>query len=159
MMNGWGGGYDGGASVIGGILMVAFWVAIIAGIALLVVWLTRQVSGGATQSNAGGGAGAWAAEMPHMRTDGGAVGGTPAPGVVALGGRAPRRDRRAAAGSLAFTAAKGVIHRGHRHAAHVRRLAEPPVAARLADRHVLVIEVADLADRRHALDVDLPDFS
>ncbi|HXH05328.1 MAG TPA: 50S ribosomal protein L22, partial [Vicinamibacterales bacterium] len=32
--------------------------------------------------------------------------------------------------------------------------AEPAAAPRLADRHVLVLEVAHLADRRHALDVD-----
>ena len=67
MMNGWGGGYDGGASVIGGILMMAFWVAIIAGIVLLVVWLTRQVSGGQTQSNAGGGSGDSALDILNMR--------------------------------------------------------------------------------------------
>ena len=67
MMNGWGGGYDGGASVIGGILMMAFWVAIIAGIVLLVVWLTRQASGGQTQSNAGGGPGDSALDILNMR--------------------------------------------------------------------------------------------
>ena len=31
--------------------------------------------------------------------------------------------------------------------------------ARLADRDVLVVDVADLADRREALDVDLPDLT
>lgn len=48
MMNGsgWDNGYDGGMSVFGGILMMTFWVALIVGIVLLVVWLTRQVAGG-----------------------------------------------------------------------------------------------------------------
>jgi len=46
MNNGWEHGYDGGMSVFGGILMMVFWVAIIVGIVLLVVWLTRQVAGG-----------------------------------------------------------------------------------------------------------------
>lgn len=44
MMDGWGGGY-GGTSAVGGILMMVFWVAIIVGIVLLIVWLVRQTSG------------------------------------------------------------------------------------------------------------------
>src|SRR5688572_21177116 len=64
-----------------------------------------------------------------------------------------------AARGLALTAAERVINRVHRHAADVRALPEPAVAPRLADRHVLVIGVADLADRRDALDVDLPDLA
>ncbi|MDO8737090.1 MAG: SHOCT domain-containing protein [Thermoleophilia bacterium] len=39
-------GMDGGLGVFGGILMMVFWAAIIVGIVLLVVWLTRQVAGG-----------------------------------------------------------------------------------------------------------------
>ena len=46
----------------------------------------------------------------------------------------------------AFAAAERVIDRVHGDAAHVRLLAQPPVAAGLADRHVLEVEVADLAD-------------
>jgi len=46
MMNNWGGGYDGGTSAVGGILMMVFWVAIIVGVVLLVVWLVRSVAGG-----------------------------------------------------------------------------------------------------------------
>ena len=65
----------------------------------------------------------------------------------------------AAAGGLALTAAERVIHRIHRDAADVRPLAQPPAPPGLADRHVLVIDVADLADRGEALDVDLPDFA
>src|SRR4051812_48980999 len=79
--------------------------------------------------------------------------------LVALRRLAPRRHRVTAAGRLAFTAAEGVIHGIHGDAAHVRTLAQPPAAARLADRYVLVIEVADLADRRHALGVDLADLA
>jgi hypothetical protein len=50
----------------------------------------------------------------------------------------------AAAGRLAFTAAERVIDRVHRDAAHVRPLTHPAAPARFADRHVLVIDVADL---------------
>jgi hypothetical protein len=57
----------------------------------------------------------------------------------------------AAAGGLALAATERVIDRVHRHAAHVRPLAEPAAATRLPDRHVLVVEVAHLADRRHAV--------
>src|SRR5688572_2323210 len=64
-----------------------------------------------------------------------------------------------AAGGLAFAAAERVIHRVHRDAAHVRPLAHPARAARLADRHVLVVDVADLAHRGEALDVDEPDLA
>lgn len=52
MNNGWNNGFDGGMSVFGGILMMVFWAAIIVGVVLLVVWLTRQVAGG--QSYGGG---------------------------------------------------------------------------------------------------------
>src|SRR5262245_12612805 len=64
-----------------------------------------------------------------------------------------------AAGGLAFTAAERMIDRVHRHAADVRPLAEPPAAARLADRHVLVIEVADLTDGGETLHVDLANLA
>src|SRR5436190_1387461 len=77
------------------------------------------------------------------------------PRLVALGRLAPRRHRVTAARGLALAAAERVVHRVHCHAAHVRALAEPAAAPRLADRHVLVIKVADLADRRDALDEDL----
>ncbi len=70
------------------------------------------------------------------------------PGLVALGRLAPRRHRVTAAGGLAFTTTERVVDRVHGHAAHVRTLAQPAAAAGLADRHVLVVEVADLADRR-----------
>src|SRR4029077_1080710 len=70
--------------------------------------------------------------------------------LVALGRHAPRRHRVPAARGLAFTAAERVVHRVHRHAAHVRPLAQPAAAPGLADRHVLVVDVADLADRRVA---------
>ena len=54
MMDGWGwGGYGGGISVIGYILMMMFMVAIIAGFVLLVVWLVRQTSGGVSASGTG----------------------------------------------------------------------------------------------------------
>ncbi len=56
MMDGWGAGGYGGAGAIGGILMMIFWVAIIVGVVLLVVWLVRQTAGpGATAGAPPGG--------------------------------------------------------------------------------------------------------
>src|SRR4029077_20278660 len=78
--------------------------------------------------------------------------------LVALGRQAPRRHGMPSAGRLAFASAERVVDRIHRDAAHVRALAEPAAAPGLADRHVLVLDVADLADRRVALDVDLADL-
>src|SRR5688572_24047095 len=83
----------------------------------------------------------------------------PVPRLVTLGRHAPRRHGVPAARGLAFAAAERVIHRVHRDAAHVRALAEPAAAARLPDRHVLVVDVADLPDRRDALDADLADLA
>ncbi len=45
MMYGWGTSY-GGPGILGGLLMMAFWVVVVIGIILLVVWLTRQAAGG-----------------------------------------------------------------------------------------------------------------
>src|SRR5687768_10101894 len=59
-----------------------------------------------------------------------------------------------AAGGLAFTAAERVVDRVHGDAAVMRLLAEVTGAAGLADRHVLVLEIADLSDRRIAANVD-----
>src|SRR5262245_33021864 len=75
--------------------------------------------------------------------------------LVALRRLAPRRHRMPAARCLPLTAAERVIDRVHRHAAHVWTLAKPAAAPCLADRDVLVVKVADLPDRRHALDIDL----
>src|SRR5260370_30451085 len=65
----------------------------------------------------------------------------------------------ASAGRLALAAAQRMVDRVHRDAADVRPDAEPAAASGLADRHVLVIDVADLADRREALHVDLADLA
>src|SRR5206468_7798765 len=67
-------------------------------------------------------------------------------------GLAPRRHRVAAARALALTAAERVVDRVHGHTAHVRALALPPVAARLADLHQRRLGVTDGADRRAAVD-------
>src|SRR6266545_6159303 len=64
-----------------------------------------------------------------------------------------------AARGLAFAAAERMIDRVHRDAAHVRSLPEPAAAAGFANRDVLVIEIADLADRGEALHVDLADLA
>src|SRR5687767_2351390 len=87
------------------------------------------------------------------------IGVLAAAGLVSLRRLTPRRHRMTAARRLAFTAAERVIHRVHRHAAHVWTLAQPAAATGLADRHVLVIDVADLADRRQAVLIDLADLA
>src|SRR6185369_17765787 len=56
-------------------------------------------------------------------------------------------------------AAERMIDRVHRDAPHVRTLTQPAAASRFADRDVLVIEIADLPDRRVTLAVDLPDLA
>src|ERR1039457_21610 len=74
----------------------------------------------------------------------------------ALGLPAPRRGRMAPSRSLALAAAHRVVDGVHRDAAVVRLPAEPAVAAGLADGDVLVLEVADLADRGVAVDTHAP---
>src|SRR5262245_27870866 len=64
---------------------------------------------------------------------------------------APRRDRMPPAGGLAFAAAVRMVHRVHGDAAVMGRLAHPSRAARLTQGDVLVIDVAHLADGRHAV--------
>ena len=59
---------------------------------------------------------------------------------------APRRHRVTAALRLALAATVRMVDRVHRRAAHRRPLALPPAAARLAARHVLVVDVPDLPD-------------
>src|SRR6185503_23991 len=95
--------------------------------------------------------------LPSLNDE--SVGVLPAARLVALRRLAPRRHRMPAARGLALAAAERVIDRVHRDAAHVRTLAHPAAAARLADRHVLVVDVADLADRREALDADVPELA
>src|SRR6476646_4575091 len=72
------------------------------------------------------------------------------PRALAERRHAPRGHRVAAALRLALAAAVRVVDRVHRAAADGRALALPAAAAGLAARDVLVIDVADLADRRTA---------
>ena len=74
-------------------------------------------------------------------------------------GYAPRGDRVTAARGAALAAAERVVDRVHGDAAHVRALAQPAAAAGLADRDVLVVEVADLADGGDAVEEELPDLA
>src|SRR5215471_4056252 len=60
---------------------------------------------------------------------------------------------------LAFTTTERMVDRVHRDAAVVRTDPEPTAATRFAERHVFVIEIADLADRRVALDEDLANLA
>src|SRR5580692_8686435 len=64
---------------------------------------------------------------------------------------APRCHGMPAARSLSFTAAMRMVYRVHRYTAVVRTLTQPPRPSGFADRHILVIDVADLPDRRHAV--------
>src|SRR6185437_5739435 len=73
-----------------------------------------------------------------------------APGALAERRHAPRRDRMAATLRLALAAAVRVVDGVHRGAAHRRTLSAPAAAAGLAARDVLVVDVADLVDRRAA---------
>src|SRR5262245_38928316 len=57
----------------------------------------------------------------------------------------------ATARGAALAAAVRMVDRVHGHAAHYRTLAEPPAATGLADYDVLVVRVADGADRGDAL--------
>src|SRR5713101_4079531 len=78
-----------------------------------------------------------------------------APRLVSLGRLAPR-GHRVVALPLAFAAPHGMVDRIHHRSTNRRPEALPAHAARLADGHVLVVEVADLADRGHAVELDLP---
>ena len=60
---------------------------------------------------------------------------------------------------FALAAAVRVIHRVHRDAAIVRHLAHPALASGLAERYVFVLDVAHLADGRHALHRHAADFA
>src|SRR5450759_3297634 len=74
--------------------------------------------------------------------------------LVAARRLAPRRHRVTSARGLAFAAAVRVVDRVHGHAAIVRTLAQPARAPGLADGNVFVVQVANLPDRRHAIDQD-----
>src|SRR5205823_3597435 len=73
-----------------------------------------------------------------------------APRALAERRHAPGRDRVPAALRLPLAAAVRVVDGVHRRAAHGRALPLPAAAARLAAGDVLVVDVADLADRRPA---------
>src|SRR5689334_21795790 len=75
----------------------------------------------------------------------------PAPRLVALGRLAPRRHRMVAL-ALALAAPHRMVDGVHDRAPDGWAEALPPHATGLADRDVLVVEIADLADRRHAVE-------
>src|ERR1700750_3132399 len=76
--------------------------------------------------------------------------------LVAARRLAPWRHRMPAARGLALAAAVRVIDRVHGHAAVGWTNALPAVASRLTDGHVLVVRIAHLPDRCHALDQHAP---
>src|SRR6202042_3523291 len=71
-------------------------------------------------------------------------------GAVTQGGHAPRGHRVTTGGRRALATAVGVVGRVHRGPAGLRAHAHVPLASRLADLDVLVVGVADGADRRAA---------
>src|ERR1700730_2131560 len=75
-------------------------------------------------------------------------------GAVAERGLAPRRLGVAAGPGLALATAVRMVAGVHGRASHGRAYAKPPAPAGLAPRFVLVLDIADLADRRLAAHVD-----
>src|SRR5262249_37577927 len=80
-------------------------------------------------------------------------------GLEALGRRAPRRHRVVPAAAAVGAAAHRMVDRVHADAANGRTNAAPAVRAGLADRAQVVLLVADLADHRAAVNVDLADLA
>src|ERR1700722_7907608 len=79
-----------------------------------------------------------------------------ATGLLSLGVPAPGRDRmRVALTGLAFAAAVRVVYRIHRQPAHRRTHATPADGAGLAVLAQIVLIVAELPERRAAIDVHL----
>src|SRR5262245_45094154 len=78
--------------------------------------------------------------------------------LVPLGRTAPRRHRMIAL-SLALAASHGMVDRIHDSPAHRGPETLPADSSRLADRDILVIQVPDLPDRRHAVELYLPDLA
>src|SRR4029079_5576133 len=79
-----------------------------------------------------------------------------ATGPIAHRRLAPRRLGRHPRGGLALPAAARMVTRVHDRARDLRALAQVAGPAGLAEVLVLVVEVADLADRGHAPDRDAP---
>src|SRR4051812_27274937 len=75
-------------------------------------------------------------------------------GFLALGRNTPRRHRMATARGAALTTTVRVVDRVHGDTAVVRALAEPAIAAGLADRRVHVIGVRHRAHAGEALAMD-----
>src|SRR5882672_3882488 len=79
-------------------------------------------------------------------------------GLLAQRGESPRRLRVVAL-DLTFSSAVRMIHRVHGHAAHGGLDAAPPRASGLAERFILMVKVANLANRSHAIDRKLAYFT
>src|SRR5690606_38660593 len=77
-----------------------------------------------------------------------------APGPVPERRLTPRRSRLAADRRLALTTAVRVVGRVHGRTPRDRPPAKMPRATGLTDPHVLVVHIADLAQRRHAVQPD-----
>src|SRR5207245_201278 len=82
-----------------------------------------------------------------------------AAGLVAFALHAPGRNRGLRGRGAALAAAVRMVDRVHGDAAHRGAYAAPAPAARLADRLQVVLLVADLADGRPAVDMNLADLT
>src|SRR5690606_1464062 len=93
--------------------------------------------------------------MPHSLAalDDELVGPLVLPGLVTLGGHAPRSDGvRITLSRLALATAVRMIHRVHGDAADPRATPQPPASPGLADAHGAMLPVADDADGGAALE-------
>src|SRR3954471_5087918 len=79
--------------------------------------------------------------------------------AITLGERSPRADRVASRCRFTFTAAMRVIYRVHSDTAHGRPDAAPAHCTGFTDRTQAVFFVANLADRRTAIDVHFANFA
>src|SRR5438105_14947111 len=78
------------------------------------------------------------------------------PGLLALGGKAPRGHRSTAARAAPLASAERMVDRIHRDTAIMRHAPQPTLAPGLADRDVHMVGVRDRADRPRAAAVDEP---
>src|SRR5690242_505166 len=88
-----------------------------------------------------------------------AVGAFIVTGLVTACGLTPRRYWMTPTRSLAFATPVWMIDRVHGNTAIVRTAPQPPLSACFTERDILMLDIADLADRSHARDLHLPNLT
>src|SRR5262249_34523122 len=81
------------------------------------------------------------------------------PGLIPPGRLPPGGHRIPASGGLALAPAVRMIHRIHRHPADLRPASQPPGTAGLTQRHVRLLDISNLSDRRVTVDVHSADLA